>query len=148
MNKIKFSSFIMTLFFIIWALCCVSPRMADAGDYLGDFCWDFAGKIYGSSGTLQLGVSHIGGGHYLCSGMFTVNDSTSTQFSTFGNAELIGGDIHVTLSFAGIRKNDIGIKMIRAILDSNSLNGSFESYGVYYDSMEISDGILKHISCQ
>ncbi len=38
---------------------------ANAGDYLGDFCWNFSITNNGSpvSGTIRLGINHIGGGH-------------------------------------------------------------------------------------
>jgi len=148
MNRIKFFSIVMVNFCVIGLLYGVTPIKADAGDYLGDYCWNFSNPTLGTTGTLQLGVTHIGGGHYLCSGVFTVTDPIFKQFPAYGNVEFLAGKIYVTLSLAGIRNDVIGIDMIKAILEPTNLNGTFESIGVYSDAVELSEGTLTYTTCQ
>jgi hypothetical protein len=144
----KFLSIVMASFCVIGFLNGVTPIEADAGDYLGDYCWNFSNPTLGTSGTARLGVTHIGGGHYLCSGVFTVTYPIFMQFPTYGNAEIVGGEIYVTLSTAGIRNGVIGIDMSKARLDPTTLNGTSESIGVYFDAVELSEGTLTHTTCQ
>jgi hypothetical protein len=144
----KFFSIVMVGFCAIGLLYGVTPIKADAGDYLGDYCWNYSNPTRGVVGTLQLGITNIGGGHCLCSGVFTVTDPISKQFPVYGNAELVGGEICVTFSLAGIRNDVIGIDMIKARLDPTNLNGTFESIGVYSDAVELSEGTLTYTTCQ
>jgi hypothetical protein len=148
MNKIKLLSVVMISFLVIGSLNGVTAIKADAGEYLGDYCWNYSNPTLGALGTLQLGVTHIGGSHCLCSGVFTVTDPISKQFPAYGNAELVGGEIYVTLSLAGIRNDVIGIDMIKAKLVPTNLNGTFEHIGVYPDAVELSEGTLTYTTCQ
>lgn len=153
MNKIKFFSIVMVSFCVIGLLIGVTPIKTDAGGpgwkfKHGDYCWNFSNPALGISGTLQLGITHIGGGHNLCSGVFTVTDPPIMQFPAYGNAEFVGGEIYVTLSLAGIRNGVIGIDMMKARLDHTDLNGTFEWIGVYFDAVEISEGTLTYTTCQ
>ena len=96
----------------------------------------------------ELGMTHIGGGHYLCSGVFTVTDPIFKQFPAYGNTELVGIEIYVTLSLAGTRNNVIGIDIIKARLAPTNLNGTFETTGVYPDAVEHSEGTLTYTACE
>jgi len=144
----KFFSIVMASFCVIGFLNGVTPIEADADDYLGDYCWNFSNPTRGTSGTTRLGVTHIGGGHYLLSGVSTLTYPILMQFPVFGNAEIVGGEIIVTTILAGIRNGVIGIDMGKARLDPTTLNGTFESIGVYFDAVELSEGTLMHTTCQ
>ena len=144
----KFFSTVIVSFCVIGLLIGVTPIKADAGDYLGDCCWNFSDPTSETSGTIKLGVTHIGGGHYLCSGVTTVTDPISMQFPAYGNVEFLAGKYYMTLSIAGIRNDVMGIDMIKARLEPTNLNGTFESFGVYFDAIELSEGTLTYTTCQ
>jgi len=141
-------------------VCCVvtssifvTPIMVNAADKdpkpkSAEHCWNFSNPDLETSGKLQLGVTDIGDGHRLCSGVVTVVDPISFQGSTYGNIEYLAGEFHMTLSAAGIRNGVIGIDMMKARLDPTSLDGTFESIGVYFDAVEISSGTLTYTDCQ
>ena len=160
----KFFSTVIVSFCVIGLLIGVTPIKADAGGkksiMRGDFCWEFIwdnpddGEM-----TLQLGVTHIGGGHHLCSGSFNITkapaglpDLVDRQFTTYGNMEIVDGETVLTLSIAGVRIEggieNIGIDMMKAILDPDYLNGTFEWIGVYEVDVELSDGTLTSTTCQ
>ena len=143
MNKAK-----LFLIFVIGFLYVITPIKAGAGDYLGDYCWNFSNQTFGGSGTLKLGVVHLGGGHYLCSGLITVTDPIFMQFPAYGNAEVVGGEIYMTLSLAGIRNDVMGIDMMKARLNPINLSGPFEYIGVYVDDVEHSVGTVTYTACQ
>ncbi|MFO8084264.1 MAG: hypothetical protein R6U27_08105 [Desulfobacterales bacterium] len=126
---------------------------AYAADYIGDACWNFK-RTDNTSGIIKIGISHIGGAHFLCSGVITVTEPINFQAPTFGNIELINDEIHLTLSLTGLRNNqieveniNIGIDMIKAILNPNNLNGEYQSVGTYSGAFENSGGTLQFISC-
>ena len=153
----KFFSTVIVSFCVIGLLIGVTPIKADAGGKKsigrGDFCWNFVNPDLYISGTLQLGVTNIGGDHHLCSGLFTITSSgdpayVGMQFPAYGNLEIVEEVIYLTLSLAGIRNVEIGIDMMKAILDPDSLSGTFEWIGVYSDAVELSDGTLTSTTCQ
>jgi len=119
----------------------------------GDYCWNFSNPILGISGTVRLRFTHIGGGHYLCSGLTTVTNP-SLQLPVYGNAEIVEGNIYVTLSLAGIRNGVIGIDMQKAILNPTTLNGTFDYFGIYSGAVagsavtEVSNGTLTYTTCE
>jgi hypothetical protein len=127
---------------------------ANAGDYLGDFCWNFSITNNGSpvSGTIRLGINHIGGGHCTCSGIITVTTPASLQFTTFGNLELLSNEIRGTLTNQGKRFDNqgsytVGIDMSTISLDPSTLNGSLEGFGIYTEKSELSKGTVTFTSC-
>ena len=124
------------------------PENASAGEYVGDFCWEFFRKTPEVSGTLQLGVYHIGGGHFICSGLFKVTAPISIERPVYGNAEYVGEEIFLTLSLAGVRNGVIGSDTMRANLNPENLSGPFEYIGIYFDAVEISEGSLTYINCK
>lgn len=145
----KFFSTVMASLFAIALLAGVTPIKADAGEYIGDYCWNWSNQTPLESGTFQLGVTHIGGGHYLCSGVFTVTKPTFTQFPVHGNLELLAGKIYVTLSLAHkLRNNVLGLTMLEARLDPTNLSGTFEAINLFIDSVELSQGTLVNTTCQ
>ena len=104
----NFFSIVMVCFCVIGSLNGVTAIKADAGDYLGDYCWNVSNTTLEWSWKLQLGVTHIGSGHCLCSGIITVTDPFYLQIPTHGNMELIGNKIRILLSFPGIRNGHLG----------------------------------------
>ena len=127
---------------------------ASAGEYVGDFCWNFSSTNNGTqiSGSVRLGINHIGGGHCTCSGILTVTEPILLQFTTFGNLEILNGEIRVTLTNQGKRFDDqghytVGIDMSTISLDPNTLNGSMEGFGIYSEESELSKGTVTFTSC-
>lgn len=127
---------------------------ASAGEYVGDFCWNFSSTNNGTqiSGSVLLGINHIGGGHCTCSGIITVTSPIFLQFTTFGNLELLGDEIRVTLTNQGKRfdnqgKYTVGIDMSTISLDLNTLNGLMEGFGIYSEESELSKGAVTFTSC-
>jgi len=146
MNKVRSFSMVTGAFCVICMLFGFALSGADAGEYLGDFCWSYSNTTLGASGILKLGISHMGGDHYTCSGVVTLVNPISMQFPTYGNIELLQGKIYITLSFAGIRDGVIGADTVKAVLGPD-LNGTFESIGVYADAVEISEGTVTSTTC-
>ena len=147
MKKVKLFSIFLACLSAIVLLHGLTPTRAHAGDYIGDFCWNFTNQTLGVSGRVQLGVTYIGGGHYLCSGVTTVLPSLM-QFPVHGNVEFLKGEIYMTLSLAGIRNGVMGIDMMKAKVSPPNLNGTFESVGVYVDAVEHSEGTFTFTVCQ
>lgn len=117
-----------------------------------DYCWSFSNPTFEVSGTLQLRFTNIGGGHHLCSGLMTVTESENNsifgQFPAYGNAEIVGEEIYITLSVAGIRDEVMGINMFKIILNPTTLSGTGEDFGVFIDAVEFSEFTLTHTTCQ
>ena len=132
---------------IVCSLVSASTTMrANAGDYLGEFCWNFTNTTTGASGVLSLGVEHIGDGHYLCSGKGTIKSPVSLIVPVFGNAEIVDGKIVITVTVPGRRNGNLGPEIIYITLNSN-FNGTFESTGVYSDKIEVSEGTVAYTTC-
>lgn len=142
MKRIKLRIVLITFFMFFAA----SPIAAIAGDYLGEFCWNFTNTTQGTSGVLRLGVDSIGDGHYLCSGKATVNTPVSLVVPVFGNAEVVDGKIVVTLTVPGRRDGNLGSEILTISLDSK-FNGTFESIGIYSDATEVSEGTVTRTTC-
>ena len=144
----------LVIFCIMAMFVCVFSTKAHAGDYLGDFCWRFTSWTYGTTGTARLGITHIGGGHFLCSGVSTVDNYPSNlwpsggKFTTYGNAELVGNEIRITLSTAGARDGVIGNDTYVITLDPQTLNGIGKSIGVYSEKIELDEITYTFTSCQ
>jgi len=123
------------------------PICAYAGDYLGDYCWKYNDTTNDSSGLIKLGIDHIGGNHFICSGVIYVQNPISLKIPTSGNIEFIDNSILCTLSLNGIRNGKIGIQMIKIELDPSTLNGNSESFGAYADATESSTGTVIFTNC-
>ena len=150
----KFFSRMLISLCIIALLNVVTAIKADAGEYLGDYCWNATMTVDGTpvSWTIQLGINHMGGGHCLCSGIITVTDPFSLQVTAFGNVELLENEIRVTLSYQGKKFDDhgnytVGNDMDTIILDPYTLNGVIEGIGIYDDGAELSEGTVTYTSC-
>ena len=151
----KFSIMLMVCLSVIGFVFGVHPGQAEADDFLGDFCWDFSSSVDEDpvTATVKLGVRHMGGAHYLASGIITVTSPLVFQMPAFGNVEFVGDKIHVTLSYQGRRYENeesftVGTDMTTIILDPATLNGTTRGIGIYYDGAELSEGTVTFRSCQ
>lgn len=113
-----------------------------------DYCWNFENYTLPAEGKYRVAFSHLGNSHYLMSGVATVTSPIQKKFPVFGNAEMVDGEIIMTISLAGIRNGVIGNDMKKVRFNPSTLNGPFESIGVYYDAVEISEGDFWHTGCQ
>ena len=126
----------------------------DAADLTGEHCWTFSSTTDGTPvlGTLRLGIMNIGHDHYLCSGIMTVTEPLSVHFTAFGNMEFVDDEIRCTLSVQGKRFENgnytVGIDMLTVTIDPNTLNGTSEGIGIYYDAIEFSRGTFTHIGSE
>jgi hypothetical protein len=142
------------MFCLMAMVVCMFSTKAHAGDYLGEYCWRFTNPPSGNTGTLKIGITSIGGGHFLCSGISTVDNYPENIwppdgiFSVYGNAELVGNRIVITLSNAGARDGVIGNDMSVITLDPQTLNGTGKGIGVYSDKIEHSEYTATFIGCQ
>ena len=124
-------------------------------DFLsGEHCWNFSITTDGTpvSGTLRLGVMNIGQDHHLCSGIMTVTEPFSYQFTTFGNMEYVNDELRCTLSLQGKRfENEsytVGNDMLTITIDPNTLDGTSEGIGVYPGGVEYSLGTFTYINSE
>ena len=155
MRRIKRFGLLVAVSFCLFGLLSgMTVMKAEAGDYIGDYCWNFTSST-GTLGIIKLGISHLGGGHYLCSGINSITHPVSVQFPTHGNVEFIGNKIIITLSFqeknyGSPGEDTLGIGMLTITLDPQTLNGTFESISVYYsDDKGITSGTVTYSStCQ
>jgi len=102
-----------------------SVRSAEAVEYLGEFCWNFASASHGS-GILRLGVVYLGGGHYLLS-------RGGGPEAVHGNAEISGGQILLTTVSSGSNSSYVWSFIGRGVLDAATLNGTLDTMGVGHD---------------
>lgn len=128
---------------------------SDADGFSGEHCWTFSRTTDGTpvSGTLRLGIMNIGEGHYLCSGILTITEPFSIHFTTFGNMEFVDNEIRCTLSVQGKRFDNegnytVGIDMVTVTIDPNTLNGTSEGIGIFYDAIELSQGTFTYIASE
>lgn len=85
----------------------------------------------GYTGTVQLHFYHLGNNHHLCSGAATV--LSHVDFPVYGNAKIVGGQIYLTYSGAGIRNGIIGHDLTKAILNPDTMGGTVTAIEVYWD---------------
>lgn len=129
-----------------------SAPLNPGGTLRGEHCWNYNNVTQDTTGILRLSFFHIGNEHYLCSGVANVTDYGS--FPAYGNAEIVGGELYLTLSLAGQRDGIIGNDMYKFVLNPSSLNGTFTGFGVYSLGgtptavVELTDeGTLTKVSC-
>lgn len=106
----------------------VGISRAEAATYLGEFCWEDVAQ-YGK--TFRLGVTDMGGGHYLVQGRMTVG---STVRVLHGNAELVGQNFVVTINYSGQDQDALEslAGTARLVINSMTLNGQAEVWEVVH----------------
>jgi hypothetical protein len=126
----------------------------DADGLSGEHCWTFSSTTDETPvlGTLRLGIMNIGQDNYLCSGIMTVTEPFSLNFTTFGNMEFVNDELRCTLSVQGKRfENEsytVGIDMLTVTIDPNTLDGTSEGIGVYPGGIEYSQGTFTYIDSE
>ena len=134
MKTVKVCSFFvtLTLLLLVWG----APSYAVAPDFLGDFCWSITNATDGTSGILKLGVTEItdfiSADHFLLTGIFA---TTFAESPISGNGELLSdGFFHLTLTRSMFDGQGITHSVIHAVLDINSLNGTFDEAPTFIDA--------------
>ena len=96
-------------------------QMVDAAEFLGDYCWS-VDQVEFMDGTLKLGITSLGGNHYLATGKFIRNDGKEACVN--GNAEIHGS--HYRLSLFGTFKDESYFTSSSSLLelDISTLNGT------------------------
>ncbi len=141
--------------FCVLALCVLGVLLGGSlgsahAEFLGDVCWTFAGSQL-TSGTVRAGVYHIGGGHYLLSGVSSVSFPISFQTPINGNAEFIGGNIQLTMLVAGRPGGHATHVVYHVVLNPATLNGDYVggATDMTDSSAEfgLTSGSVTHITC-
>jgi len=121
-NKMKTLAYVLIGFVSIICLVGLLSSTADASDYLGDVCWQ-SGDVM-----IKLGVSYLGGSHFLLAGKMTNSDGTLHNIVN-GNAEIVGNSIYGTLVHSGKDSKAMWSGIIYIVLDSATLSGTAEGIG-------------------
>ena len=108
MRRIKRFGLLVAVNFCLFGLLSGMIVMkAEAGDYIGEYCWNFTNTTFQTAGAIRLGIDHIGDNHYLCTGKVTVTSPVSLKVPVFGNAEIVDGKIIITLTIPGRRNGAV-----------------------------------------
>lgn len=121
----------------------VSP--VRAGDYLGEFCFEATSSTDGSTYTMKLGITQMGGNHFQVAG-------TWESIPINGNAEMIDNNIEFTLTYAFFDQSFVYSRVAHMKLDS-SLEGFIRAIKTQVDSSgasAVSRYVLsvKYIPCE
>jgi len=100
---------------------------ADASDYIGDFCWDVVGE--GGASIVKLGVSDLGGQHYLLTGKMINKSDKTLQNILNGNVEFIGTKYYGTIVGSGKDNTSMWTGTTFITLNDSDLNGTAEGIG-------------------
>ncbi len=125
---------------LLLACACAAPLpiVSHADEYLGEYRFGYNNSTWGSSGNMVLGVSHMGGTHYLVSGRLTKTSPAPTETgAVHGSAELLQGSVYLTLTYVDANGTDT----ISAVLSPDQLSGTFVDIGVF-DKIEKSEGTI------
>ncbi len=135
-------AYVLFGFVSIFCLTGIISSNVEASDYLGDFCWQ--SQTEDGIVIMKVGVSHMGGGHYLLAGKMIKSDGTLHNIVN-GNAEIVGNNIYMTLVHSGKGTGAMWTGSVLATLDISTLNGTFEAIGHdrnYSDQPFVSGGIF------
>ena len=146
----KSFAYVLIGFISIFCLTGIVSSNVEASDYLGDFCWTIAQDGV-PMGIAKASVSYIGGGHYLLSGKVTAYDGK--VYIGHGNAEVEGNSILMSVNGSGRSAEDMESGTVHVVLETATLNGTWESMGhdVNYSDQSIDieheTGSLTFIPC-
>ncbi|MFQ5962228.1 MAG: hypothetical protein ACE5MG_12610 [Candidatus Methylomirabilales bacterium] len=119
---------VVTLIFMVGFLISSGISGVEAqfapGEYLGQFCWDNLGA------TVVLGVTHMGDNHFLVSGTVTFLQGDTAPFH--GNAEIVGGQVLMTVNASGDELTEVFATTAHVILDPATLDGTIEFLNVVH----------------
>jgi hypothetical protein len=133
----------------IYCMTGIISSKADASDFIGDFCWD----VVGDGSMLKLGVSNLGGQHYLLTGKIINKSDKTLQNIINGNVEFIGTKYYGTLVNAGKDNTAMWTGTNFITLNDSDLNGTIESIGHDHNYKDLStdteytSGLLTSIPC-
>ncbi len=131
----KTLGYVLIGFVSIFCLTGIVSSNVEASEYLGDFCWQFNSQPNNLSIVLRLGVSHMGELHFSLSGT-----------EIYGNAGVQSdGQINMILFMV----HDTGVdstsnSVIHAVLDPNTLNGTFKGIDTWANSTKTNQGTEYH----
>lgn len=115
-----------------------------AETYLGEFCWQVdVTSPYSDSLIYKFGVYMKDGGHIV---LYGTEDGEAT---IHGNAEVIGGNIVMSIVSTGYDIADHWTEFISAVLDLATLSGTFYAHSLESDPVLTSrfTGTMTLISC-
>ncbi len=128
MKKLR-SIIVLSVFFLFMGIV---PSYGQV--FSGDFCWSFTAN--GDSGILDLGVTEIGNGHVLTTGLFTTTSPSFAQSIINGNAELLSDGIHATLTRSRFEGAGITHSVMHMFLNA-TLDGFFEESVTFDDGVNL-----------
>ena len=108
-----------TALFSAFAMAITGAAAVGAGEYLGEYCWR-ADASDGSTREMKVGVSDMGGGHYLFSGTW---GEPGSPHPLHGNAEVIDGSVRFTMNWGYTTDTHLQYRHGIMILDG-MLNGT------------------------
>lgn len=111
----------------------VGASAAEASVFLGNFCWT---SSFGD--VIQLGVTDMGGGQFLLLGRSTFGSQVD---AVNGNAEVVGSQVLMTVSFSGADATESWSGTARVVLNLATLNGTIEAMGLDHE-MSIPDSVF------
>ncbi len=125
---------VVTLIFVVGFLVSGGIAKVEAGilpgEYLGELCWDHLGDIY------VLGVTHMGDNHFLVAGSVTNPLFPGFTVPVNGNAEIVGGQILITLNASGAGPAAVIASTAHVILDPATLVGTIEFLDLFHDPLD------------
>jgi len=112
-------SIVKTVLLSAFALAVTGAATVGAGDYMGEYCWR-ADASDGSTREMKVGVSDMGGGHYLLNGTW---GEPGSPHPMHGNAEVIDGQIKFTMNWGYATNTHLQYRHAFMTLDG-MLNGT------------------------
>ena len=125
---------VVTLIFVVGFLVSGGIAKVEAqsppGAYLGELCWDHLGDIF------VLGVTHMGDNHFPVAGSVSNPLVPGITVPVHGNAEIVGGQILMTLNASGAGPAAVLASTAHVILDPAILVGTIEFLDLIHDPLD------------
>jgi len=142
--KMKIFSFaIVSLIMMSCLLTFLVSSNVEASEYLGVLCGNV--QVGSQTANFKLVVTDMGGWHYILNGTST-NSSTTATAAVFGNAEIVGSNIIMTLHGSRIDADATSISTASVKIDLSTMSGIVRTISSDYN---YSDGKFEpdaHIS--
>ncbi len=118
---------------LVALIFCVNIYVADASEYVGEFCWDGSITLGGGTpGDMRLGISLIGDTHYSAYGSLSSITPLGSHFGLInGSAEFVVDHFELLLGFVTTDTNFgyTASNSMKVILD-NQFNGTVTGVSV------------------
>ena len=125
---------VVTLIFVVGFLVSGGIAKVEAqfsiGQYLGELCWDDLGDL------VRLGVTHMGDNHFLVTGSASDPLFPGDAIPVHGNAEIVGGQILMTVNASGAEATEVFASTAHVILDPATLVGTIEFLDLIHDPLD------------